>query len=112
MTSDRHTAQDPLGKHALFSPPVGSGERGVATPTEYPPPADGVRALYSTGTGRRLGTVRIECSECLVHSRQSVIDLGFRLLKFSLWIPGRKHSRWLVCPACGRRTWARVHWLG
>lgn len=112
MTADRRTTQDPLGRRALFSPPTGTGERDVFAPTESPAPAEGVRALYSPGTGRRLGTVRIECSECLVHSRRSVIDLGIRLLKFSVWIPGRKYSRWLVCPACDRRTWARVHWLG
>jgi len=33
-----------------------------------------------------------------------------RHLPFWLWVPGRRFSRLLVCPACERRTWLAVSW--
>lgn len=112
-TTTNNGSTDPLGKRALFSPPPqepperrrtrGRGPAGDRT-------TQGVKALYSTGTDRRCGTVLVECSECRVASRVTLLDLGLRLARLSLWIPGRRYSRWLDCPACAQRAWVRVRW--
>ncbi len=94
---------DPLGKSALFSPPM-QGKHSETAPDE------GVKALYSTSPEWRLGTVVMECSECFARSRVSLHDAAMRILRFSVWIPGKSHSRWLSCPACEQRTWSRIHW--
>jgi hypothetical protein len=96
---------DPLGKSALFSPPT-PGKHAETTPDE------GVKALYSPATEWQLGTVVMECSECLARTRVPLHDAAMRILRFSVWIPGRGHSRWLSCPSCERRTWSRIHWTG
>lgn len=101
----RKRTTDPLGKSALFSPPT-QAKHGAPTPDQ------GVRALYSTATERQLGTVVMECSDCLARTRVPLHDLAMRILGFSVWIPGKGHSRWLACPACERRTWSRIHWTG
>ena len=64
-------------------------------------------------TGRRLclatdGPIKIDCPRCGVTSEVGIIDALKRLLRFSLWIPGRTYSRRLVCPACGQRSWVRM----
>ncbi|MDJ0953194.1 MAG: hypothetical protein QNJ81_05905 [Acidimicrobiia bacterium] len=100
---------DPLGKNALFSPPPSSPAEDLL-PEQSPAPA-GKHALYSAGP-RRPGTVVVECSRCLNHSRMTNVELGVRIAFFSLWIPGRRFSRWIQCPECERRTWCRVHWFG
>jgi len=28
-----------------------------------------------------------------------------------LWFPWLRHSQWMSCPACERRTWLAVAWL-
>ena len=55
--------------------------------------------------------VTIECSRCGATSRVGLGDALFRLLRFSLWIPGRTYSRRLTCPACERRSWVRLRLL-
>ncbi|MBT8240664.1 MAG: hypothetical protein KJN63_05505 [Acidimicrobiia bacterium] len=95
---------DPLGKRALFSPPTNESDQGRSS--------EGVRALYSTPGEWRPGTVVMECSACLAHTRVSIFDVGARILAFSIWIPGKSHSRWLSCPACDQRTWSRIRWSG
>jgi len=70
----------------------------------------GRRALYSVGRPR-VGTVMVECSSCKARSRRSLVDVGLRLAKLSVWIPGRSHNRWMDCPSCEERTWCRVGWL-
>jgi hypothetical protein len=42
----------------------------------------------------------------------TTVELGVRLAFISLWIPGKRYSRWMQCPECERRTWCRVHWFG
>lgn len=107
------TDRDPLGKSALFTPPPAAPEDhhldrdplvGDAAP-------EGKHALYSAGP-RRAGTVVLECSRCLNHTRMSSIEVGVRIAFLSLWIPGKHFSRWMQCPECESRTWCRVHWLG
>jgi hypothetical protein len=94
---------DPLGRRALFSPPASPVRDDSAPP--------GKEALYSAGP-RRKGTVVVECSRCLNHSRMTTVELGVRIVFVSLWIPGKRHSRWMQCPECQRRTWCRIHWFG
>lgn len=99
-----HTGgRDPLGKQALFSAPtpVETGPTG--------PGREGKHALYSTGP-RQAGTVVIECGDCEVRTRTSLLTLGLRCLPFTAWIPGRRHAHVLRCPACGRLTWCRIGW--
>lgn len=103
------SAKDPMGKRALFSPPPAPPPdqrvaRGAA-------PVDGKEALYSAGP-RRSGTVVVECSRCLNHTRMSTVELGVRIAFISMWIPGKRYSRWMQCPECEHRTWCRVHWFG
>ena len=31
-----------------------------------------------------------------------------RILRFSLWIPGREYNHRLLCPACNKRSWTRI----
>ena len=101
--------RDPMGKRALFSPPPMVPADDLLPDEEKP--ATGKRALYSAGPRRR-GTVVVECSRCLNHSRMTTVELGVRIAFLSLWIPGKRFSRWLQCPECERRTWCRVHWFG
>jgi hypothetical protein len=98
---------DPMGRKALFTPPVPGSED---TPSSSNPPL-GKEALFSAGPRRR-GTVVVECSRCLNHTRMTTIELGIRIAFLSLWIPGKRYSRWLQCPECERRTWCRIHWFG
>ncbi len=110
------TRPDPLGKRALFSPPAASRPeeefQDEKRPMHRPATREGVKALYSMDTEPRLGTVVVECSECLAHTRISVLDAGARIWWFSLWIPGKRFSRRLACPACDHRTWCRIRWTG
>jgi len=96
---------DPNGKHALFSSPV------KAAPDQIGPgnQKEGKHALYSTGP-RQTGTVIVDCRACGVRTRSTLLDLGVRMASISLWIPGRKHSHWMRCPACHNHTWCRIGW--
>lgn len=98
---------DPQGKHALFNTAV------TAAPDQLAPgnQKEGRDALFSTGP-RRVGTVVVECGECLARSRISMVDLGVRLVRISVWLPGRARPHWMGCPACGRRTWCTIEWNG
>ena len=100
-------AIDPEGKHALFT-------RGVAAAPDQLGPGnrkDGRAALFSTGP-RQVGTVVIECSDCLARSRITMVNLGVRLLSNSVWLPGRARPHWMRCPACDRHTWCAIDWTG
>lgn len=104
---------DPLGKRALFNPPP------MAPPDNHldndplvdAKQAEGKQALYSAGP-RRPGTVVVECSNCMNHSRMTTVEAIVRIAFISAWIPGKRFSRWMQCPECERRTWCRVHWTG
>lgn len=102
--------RDPLGKNALFSPPPMAPEDDLVT-GESRKTDTGKHALYSAGP-RRKGTVVLECSRCLNHTRMTTIEAGVRIVFISAWIPGKKFSRWVQCPECERRTWCRIHWHG
>lgn len=69
----------------------------------------GKYALYSV-TERRPFTCTIECSECREESRVSYLELAALLWPVHFHLPVIKyHHSWFRCPACGRRTWLRVH---
>lgn len=96
---------DPQGKRALFEAPVGAARDTLRSGT----PREGREALFSTGK-REAGTVVVACSSCHARSRINLTDLGLRMLTVSVWLPGRRHSHWLRCPACEHRTWCRIGW--
>jgi len=98
---------DPLGKGALFSPPAAA----PSPPHVGDSPPEGRAAIFSVGP-HRPGSVVVECSVCLNRTRMSALEAGVRILVGSLWVPGKHHSRWILCPECNRRTWSRIHWRG
>ncbi|MCU1455438.1 MAG: hypothetical protein JWN46_3584 [Acidimicrobiales bacterium] len=101
----RRRSLDPLGKRALFESPVGAARDTIRSGS----PSEGKDALYSTGP-RRNGTVVVSCAGCDARSRINLTDLGMRLATVSVWLPIRKHSHWMRCPSCGRRTWCQIGW--
>jgi hypothetical protein len=96
---------DPTGKRALFTAPVEN------TPDTTVPGAStrGRTALFSTAP-RRPGTVVVECSDCKVRSRITLVGLAVRFATGSLWYPLGRYPHWVRCPACGARHWCRVGW--
>lgn len=95
---------DPLGKRALFSPPTArSGIKEPSTPR-------GARSLYSVTDTPALGSALVVCSRCEERTTVSLMDGLARTLPPSLWMPWRSFDRWIVCPACHRRTWCTIKW--
>lgn len=102
---------DPLGKRALFAPPVDPPDPTVDDdPLVGGHAPDGKAALFSTGP-HRPGTVILDCSNCGSRTRMSAIEAGVRILFLTLWIPGREYNRYIQCPICQRRTWSRIEWF-
>jgi hypothetical protein len=96
---------DPQGRRALFEAPVAAAPDTLSAGNQK----EGKHALYSSGP-RQVGTVIVECRSCRTRSRRSLTDLGLRFLSLSVWVPGRRHSHWMRCPACHQHTWCRVGW--
>ena len=66
-------------------------------------------ALY-TKSERKSGTCTIECSSCREETRVSLIELAALLFPINFHVPLLKyHHSWMRCPACGKRTWVRIH---
>lgn len=66
-------------------------------------------ALY-TKTERRAHTCTVECSACREETRVNYIELAALLFPVHFHVPFvRYHGSWLRCPACGKRTWVRLH---
>ena len=66
-------------------------------------------ALY-TKTERRPHTCTVECSACREETRVNYIELTALLFPVHFHVPFiRYHQSWLRCPACGKRTWVRLH---
>ena len=104
MSKTNTDSTDPLGKRALFSPPA--SRSGIKEPS-----ADGgARSLYSAADRPARGSAVVVCSRCEERTTVSVMDGLARLLPPSIWMPWRSFDRWIVCPACRRRTWCRVEW--
>lgn len=81
MTRER----DPLGKRALFS--------------QAAAPADRKNGPFD---------VSVHCSSCDERTTLSAPDLLIRGLPLWAWLPWRKHSLFMRCPACDRVTWLAV----
>ena len=96
------STHDRQGKRALFT---GAGESSQPESGRA-----GKAALYSAAN-RRPATLVVECSSCHGRSRVSYVDFAMRQLPVTLWLPWRHHSRFMTCPACGRRTWLAAHWF-
>ena len=104
MPTTSSDGADPLGKRALFSPPT------TRSGTKEPPADSGVRSLYSATDRPAVGSVLVVCSDCEERTTLSLVDGLARLLPPSVWMPWRAFDRWIVCPACRRRTWCRIEW--
>jgi hypothetical protein len=75
--------------------------RGSSPPGKY--------ALYSA-TEKRNFTCTIECSTCREETRVNYLELAALMFPVHLHVPFFKyHHSWFRCPACGNRTWVRVH---
>jgi hypothetical protein len=73
------------------------------------PSTRGKYALYSASE-RRPFTCTVECSACRDETRVSCVELAALLFPINFHLPVIKyHHSWFKCPACGRRTWLRVH---
>lgn len=69
----------------------------------------GKYALYSR-SDRRPITCTVECSACREETRVSYFELAALLFPIHFHLPLlRYHFSWFRCPACGRRTWLRIH---
>lgn len=74
---------------------------GATTPGKY--------ALYSATEKSRF-TCTVECSSCLEETRVNYLELAALMVPLHFHVPFLKyHHSWFRCPACGRRTWLRVH---
>lgn len=119
------------GRRALFSDPDGPASGAERSGSAAAEPGGGVggtgrRAFFSdAGSGRPpdapahvvrpdgtdpgdgLGALLVVCRTCLARTPVSVVSLGVALLP-SLWLPTRRWSRLMRCPACHRVSWCRV----
>ena len=104
---------DKEGKRALFeAPPIEVEDTLKDDPLVHRHDVEGHDALYSAGH-REAGTTVIDCSNCGVRSRVSLVETVVRIFAISLWFPTRRpYSRWMQCPSCQQRAWCRVEWLG
>ncbi|HEY5651315.1 MAG TPA: hypothetical protein VIW46_07695 [Acidimicrobiia bacterium] len=84
------------GKRSLFS----GGRSGSKKPA-----GEGKDALYSHDTD---GPIKIDCARCGTTTAVGILDALGRIIRFSLWIPGRDYNHRLVCPACDNRSWTRI----
>ena len=85
------------GKRSLFS----GGRSGPK------PEGEGKDALYSHGSEGH-NPVWIDCARCGETTDVGFFDALGRILRFSLWIPGREYNHRLLCPACNKRSWTRL----
>jgi hypothetical protein len=90
------------GRRAIFERPAGHIGKHTGR---------GRSAFFSVRPDQE-GRVAVECSSCRLATRMSLTEAGMRVMSFTLWFPWREHNRWITCPACNRRTWCRVRWLG
>jgi hypothetical protein len=71
--------------------------------------APGRYALYSA-VERSPFSCTVECSSCREETRVNYLELAALLWPVNFHLPlVRYHYSWFKCPACGRRTWVRVH---
>ena len=76
--------RDPLGKRALFSE--------SAKPKPAPRPFD----------------ITVECSACHAKSTLSLPQFALQHFPVGVWLPWRKQSNLMRCPACDRIAWHAI----
>ncbi len=75
---------------------------GSSTPGKY--------ALYSGAEERPPFSCTVECSSCREETRVSYLEFAALLFPIHFHLPLlRYHHSWMRCPACGQRTWVRIH---
>lgn len=66
-------------------------------------------ALYSREERTPL-SLTVECSSCREETRVSYVELAALCFPIHFHVPPlRYHNSWFRCPACGHRTWMRIH---
>jgi hypothetical protein len=70
----------------------------------------GKYALYSVAERRPL-SCSVECSNCREETRVSYLELAALMFPIHFHVPPplKYHHSWFRCPACGERTWLRIH---
>lgn len=97
MTPD--APKDPLGKRALFSGTV------PEAPEAQAPRTDERRALFSEAEG---GTLTVHCETCGERTPLSLVAFALQHFPAWFWLPWRRYSHFIRCPACGRFAWHAV----
>ena len=89
------SGRDPLGKRALFS----GGPSAAPNADEVPAAPSRKRGAFD---------VTVNCSSC--HERTTVSAPEFILghVPLGAWLPWRRHSHLMRCPACAQMTWHSV----
>ena len=86
------------GKKALFDSSTTSNRSN----------ADGKDSLFSASDRRG---ITVECSRCEATNQSELLDTLARISWFSIWIPTKKYSRWMLCPSCHERAWVKIRWF-
>jgi hypothetical protein len=76
----------------------------------------GKRALFSDAPGTRAAEQRkagpfdvvVHCASCDAQTMLSAPEFILQHFPVWAWLPWRKHSRLMRCPACGRFAWHAV----
>ena len=89
--------RDPLGKRALFSEPDAPGSERSASPGEK-------RAVFSE-VSRDPSMILVHCSACDAVTPLTAFSFLVQHLPAWLWVPWRKQSHFMRCPACGKFAW-------
>lgn len=67
----------------------------------------GKRALFSNQDAAK-GPLTVHCVACDRETSLSVVEFLAQHLPFWLWLPWRRHSHLMRCPACGKLAWHSV----
>jgi hypothetical protein len=80
--------RDPLGKQALFS----QERTQTRSAARRPGPLD----------------VTVHCSSCDERTTLGAPEIALHHLPVLAWMPWRKHSLFMRCPACNKLSWHAV----
>ena len=117
---------DPLGKRALYRPPVATTRRqgSLADERSTVPHPVGKRALYSRERtpaipGRDVETDRlvergsfgsftVRCQRCRQVSHVRLLEMLIFQFPIGIWLPRGRFDRRMTCPSCRKRSWCSV----